>query len=206
MITIRARDERIGVTCGDVIDSISHHLNQLSPSSEFLALPREKQRVLSEAYRHNRSREHGVPGGTLGEGMKRLDWLLQQCIFGGLRRNPELVRKVCGGVRPESQGKDLPPCIFELICERRYPMTQKEIAEQQARQRAVEEDTRRSREAEEMEARDLADRVGALDVGGPSSERSENRDRGRSRRRSRPVSGVTIESVPDEDDRHSRRG
>ena len=127
MMEINARNRDIGVTCGDVIESISYDFRKYSGQNEYSALPAAKQRALAESYRHNRSRAHGAPGGAIGEGMRRLDWLGKDSMFGGIDRNDRLVRRLCG---------DVLPCTFELKCIHRYAMTAEEIRDHEARERA----------------------------------------------------------------------
>jgi hypothetical protein len=123
-----------GVTCGDVIEAIHDSLMRPSGQSEFYASPPEVQRAVGHAYTRNRSRENGVPGGRLGEGMRRLDWLLQETVFAGIVQNERLVRRVCGSSSGGAgYGGGVMSCVFELRTERRWPMTQREIEEQRAR-------------------------------------------------------------------------
>ncbi|KAJ7598865.1 hypothetical protein C8J56DRAFT_915207 [Mycena floridula] len=133
-VEISARSPDIGVTCGDVIEQLSENLYRLSGATEFHALPADRQHRLGSAYTHNRSREHGVPGGSLGEGMRRLDWLGDDAVFGGIQKNDKMVKKMCG---------DVLPCTFELLCVRRWPMNAQEIREHEARSRAISESERR---------------------------------------------------------------
>jgi hypothetical protein len=114
VIKIDARDRDIGVTCGELVDHISHDMYHLASQAEYEALPSGRQWIVGGAYRHNRSRANGVPGERLHPGMLRLDWLGQDTMFGGVRENDRLVRHVCG---------DALPCAFELVCVQRYPMT-----------------------------------------------------------------------------------
>ncbi|KAJ7144950.1 hypothetical protein C8R43DRAFT_890893 [Mycena crocata] len=135
LITIAARNRDIGVTCGELIDYISRDMYNLTGQAEYEALPSGKKRTVAEAYRHNRSRAHGVPGGQLNPGMLRLDWLGQDTMFGGVRENERIVRRVCG---------DVLPCTFELVCVRRYPMTAEEIRNQEAMQRNLSRESERA--------------------------------------------------------------
>jgi hypothetical protein len=109
-INIVADNHDLGVTCGEVIDSISADMSQLSGQAEYEAIPAKRKRVIMEAHQHNRSAVDGVPGSQLDPGILRLDWLGFDTIFGGVRENDTLVRRVCG---------DVLPCTFELVCLRR---------------------------------------------------------------------------------------
>ncbi|KAJ7084818.1 hypothetical protein B0H15DRAFT_382226 [Mycena belliarum] len=127
-ISITAHNRDIGVTCGDLIDQVSRDMYQLTGQAEYEALGNAKKRTVADAYRHNRSRANGVPGGQLNPGMLRLDWLGLDTMFGGVRENERLVRRICG---------DVLPCTFELVCVKRYPMTAEEIRNQELMQRAI---------------------------------------------------------------------
>ncbi|KAJ7700848.1 hypothetical protein B0H17DRAFT_1046812 [Mycena rosella] len=135
VINITASNRAIGVTCGDLIDYVSRDMYNLTSQAEFEALQSAKKRSTTEAYRHNRSRANGVPGGQLNPGMLRLDWLGLDTMFGGVRENDRLVRRVCG---------DVLPCTFELVCVRRYPMTAEEIRNQELMQRNLSRESDRS--------------------------------------------------------------
>lgn len=128
MLDFVAADKEVGLTCGEVIDTLSAHIYSLSTKHDFEVLSGTKQRMVAQAYRHNRSRANGVPGGQLGEGMRRLDFLGTQTVFGGIEVNERVVRGLCG---------DALPCTFVLKCQHRYPMTAQEVAEAQARAAAA---------------------------------------------------------------------
>ncbi|KAJ7348878.1 hypothetical protein DFH08DRAFT_959081 [Mycena albidolilacea] len=130
VIKIAARQRDIGVTCGEVIDYICRDMYQLTRQAEYEALSSGRKRIVSEAYRHNRSRAAGVPGAQLRPGMLRLDWIGGDAMFGGVKVNEGLVRRVCG---------DLLPCTFQLVCLRRYPMTAEELRNQEHLQRTLSE-------------------------------------------------------------------
>lgn len=136
MIKIDARRPDTGVTCGDVIDRLSSSMNMLCSGADYEALTPAKKRLVGEAYQHNRSRAHGVPGGMLETGMKRLDFLGKDTLFGGIVNDDEQLRRITGVVLP---------CTFVLKCLRRFAMTAEEIRDQEARQRAAAaEDARRA--------------------------------------------------------------
>lgn len=174
-ITIIARNRDIGVTCGELVDYISRDMYHLTGQAEYEALPTNRKRTVGEAYRHNRSRANGVPGGQLNPGMLRLDWLGQDTMFGGVRENDRLVRRVCG---------DVLPCTFELVCVRRYPMTAEELRNQEIMQRNLSE-----RDARRRARRPTVEVVRDEDEGGgdsseDSSDEEEESSRGRRGRRS----------------------
>ncbi|KAF9464578.1 hypothetical protein BDZ94DRAFT_1256068 [Collybia nuda] len=136
MVKVEARRPETGVTCGDVIDRLSGSMNTLSSGADYEALPPHKKRLIAEAYQHNRSRAHGVPGGMLEVGMKRLDFLGKDTIFGGIVNDEEYLTRHAGVVLP---------CTFVLKCLRRFAMTAEEIRDHEARQRAAAaQDTRRA--------------------------------------------------------------
>lgn len=125
MIEVHAQTEGRGVTCGEVIESIYQNMQRLTHKDDYERLSAAQKRTLADAYRHNRSRTNGVPGGTLGEGMKRLDYLRDKVAFGGIEVNEGVVRRICGAVLP---------CTFVLRCQHMFPMTQQEARDHAARQ------------------------------------------------------------------------
>jgi hypothetical protein len=130
VFNVRARDPAVGVTCGELIDSLAENFTRLSSSRDYESLPPRRRNQVSEAYTHNRSTAFGVPGGTLGPGMRRLDFLCKDTMFGGIVQDEVLLRRLCG---------DVLPCTFVLKCLKRYALTQDEIRDQEVRIRAAEQ-------------------------------------------------------------------
>jgi hypothetical protein len=128
MIIIKAADPVSGVTCGDVIDGIDDFLHGMVKKEEFESAGRQRKKDMTNAYHINRSTAHGVPGGRLGEGIRRLDWLVKDTIYGGICRSDEFIREEYGGL----------PATLELRCEMRIPLTEKEIQEQEDLERELE--------------------------------------------------------------------
>ncbi|KXN91947.1 hypothetical protein AN958_11007 [Leucoagaricus sp. SymC.cos] len=128
LIEIKARDPNVGVTCGEVIEAIASAMDKLTSRSDYEALPSSLKRKVLEAYRYNRSRNPDVPGGKMGEGLKRVDFLGQMTAFGGLEVGREVVKKLCNVVAPG---------FVVLKCDKREFMTQEEVRAQQARERAA---------------------------------------------------------------------
>ena len=127
VLNVEARDIGIGVTCGDVIDSIEQQLVKFSDKRDYERLTRSLRQEVGEAYRRNRSRDPDVPGGRrLGEAMKRLDFLRQDTMFAGIEVNDRVVKKLCG---------DVLPCVFVLKCSKRSPLRQ-EVEDQDTRLRS----------------------------------------------------------------------
>ncbi|PPQ79654.1 hypothetical protein CVT26_015780 [Gymnopilus dilepis] len=127
MIEVKAQNKDLGVTCGEVIESICHELVKFSNKADFMSLSTHEQRDVSAAYTHNRSRDPSVPGGMLGTGMKRLDFLRRNTMFGGIEKNDNAVKRITG---------EALPCTFVMRCLTAFPMTQQERQDQEARMRA----------------------------------------------------------------------
>ena len=127
MLNVEARDIGIGVTCGEVIDSIAHQLQKFSDKRDYERLTLTLRQEVGNAYRRNRSREPGVPGGQLGQGMKRLDFLRLDTMFAGIEINDRVVKRVCG---------DVLPCVFVLKCSKILPLTRQEAEDRDARLRS----------------------------------------------------------------------
>lgn len=100
-IKVEARRPDTGVTCGDLIDSLSRFLNITCTSADYEALPPGKKRLVKKAYHHNRSRAHGVPGGILETGMKRLDFFGDtDTLFGGIINDEEYLMQITEVILP----------------------------------------------------------------------------------------------------------
>ncbi|KAF9494050.1 hypothetical protein BDN71DRAFT_1449377 [Pleurotus eryngii] len=107
-ISVRASHSQLGVSCSDVIEAISRFLGQLVSQQEFLGFPAATQQMVTECYYQNRDMAREVLGvNGLGEGIKRLDWLGMETIFGGIEHNDRLLREICGGAPP--------PLTFALL-------------------------------------------------------------------------------------------
>lgn len=128
LVEVKARDQAVGVTCGEVIDCIATNMEKLTSKADYEALPTGLKRVVLQAYRYNRSRNHNVPGGKMGEGLKRVDFLGEMTGFGGLEVDEPAVGKVCGVVVPG---------YVVLKCVRRELLTMEEARAQDARARAA---------------------------------------------------------------------
>jgi len=120
MSTIFAHNRSVGVTCGELIDTVAESLYKHVSKDEMETA--SNSRAIISAYWHNRSTDAlDVPGGRLGEGVRRIDWLLYDTAFGGITKNDDVARAQCGG--------EVLPCTFELKCERRFDPDQ-ELKEQ----------------------------------------------------------------------------
>lgn len=127
VIEVHARDKERGVTCGDVIDAIGYDFNKRTQKEDFQIYTALEQRELTNAYHWNRSRNPGAPGGQLGSGMKRLDFLRSRTMFGGLELNERTVKRVCGEVLP---------CTFVLKCAPAMEPSKREQQERELRMKA----------------------------------------------------------------------
>ncbi|KAG5723833.1 hypothetical protein E4T56_gene9874 [Termitomyces sp. T112] len=132
-VPIEATNPAIGVTCGEIIDQLSVHFYRLTSKQDFEVLDQKRQADIAQVYRHNRSREPGVPGGTLKEGIRRLDYLGKDIIFGGIYCNDQLVFRLMGTI---------PPCHYVLKCLKQYALTAQEAKEHEERRRELEEKER----------------------------------------------------------------
>lgn len=137
-VPIEASDPAVGVTCGDVIDQLGNHFHRLTSKEDYDMLDKKRQVIISQVYRQNRSREPGVPGGTLGEGVRRLDFLEKNIIFGGIYRDDQRVFNLLG---------TRPSCHYVLKCSKQYALTAQEAQEHEDRQRKFEEGRRKKEEA-----------------------------------------------------------
>lgn len=119
MITVQSSNPSVGVTCGELIEHISDNMYKHVSKQEMKFAP--NQRSITETYWYNRSTAPDVPGGRLGDGVRRVDWLLRHTAFGGIERNDRVAKEQCGG--------EVLPCTFELKCEQKFephPMDEEE--------------------------------------------------------------------------------
>lgn len=123
IIPVRASKEEIGVTCAEVIEAIARDMYKNTGKAEFEALPPHVRNEVRAAYKHNRSPLPNVPGGRLGDGLKRLDFLGKNSVFGGVELNERVIRKTF---------RDKMPGVFVLKC-RHNMMTKTEIEDQHRR-------------------------------------------------------------------------
>jgi hypothetical protein len=106
-LDITATNRTHGVTCGDLIEQLSDHLQRRLRKEEYDGASGARRRAIRDAYHHNRSRSAGVPGGRLGDGLKVLDWLGTQIMFGGIQNNEQLLVE---------RFNVAPACMLELVC------------------------------------------------------------------------------------------
>jgi hypothetical protein len=201
LIEVDAQDEEAGVTCGEAIDTIAKAMDKLTSASDYSSLPKEKQAKVNRAYRHNRSRSADVPGGRLGEGLKRMDFLCDLTAFGGLEADESIVRKTCSVTLP---GYVVLRCIKE-----RTPLEQ--MSEQKQRAQEL-------HDAEQTLARERLEAQRAEERSKASSARSSARGSvSRSSRRSQATSsnvsgsysgsdiGIDVEDASDDESSSGHR-
>ncbi|KAF8509785.1 hypothetical protein JB92DRAFT_2638377, partial [Gautieria morchelliformis] len=104
VLEIEASRPAHGVTCLDVLEGIHEQLQDLVPRQQITALSGVKgethRRKLYEIYHYNRSTARDAPGGSLGEGVRRVDWLLNSVMFDGLVNDPKYVQEKLGIAGP----------------------------------------------------------------------------------------------------------
>jgi hypothetical protein len=150
LIEVRAQDEEAGVTCGEVIDTIARAMDKLTSASDYNSLTKDKQAMVNRAYRHNRSRSADVPGGRLGEGLKRMDFLCDLTAFGGLEADENIVHRTCSVMLP---GYVVLRCVKE-----RTPLEQ--MSEQKQRAQEL-HDAEQTLARERLEAQRAEERMRA---------------------------------------------
>lgn len=126
-VDIRATNRAIGITCGDLIEQLSDYLQRRLRKEDYESAPPARRRAIRDAYHHNRSRTMGVPGGQLGDGLKALDWLGTQTMFGGIQQNEQYLLERFNVVMP---------CVLELICVERPLVGDDEEDRRQLRRRS----------------------------------------------------------------------
>ena len=107
IITIHAKDLAVGVTCGDVIDTLAENFSRFSSNKEYEELSSPRRYQVSVSYSHNRSMAYAVPGESLGVGIRRLDFLGKHKMYAGIVADEDVLKRVC---------EDVLPCTFVLCC------------------------------------------------------------------------------------------
>lgn len=136
-IDVKAREPTLGVTCGEIIDMVSHFLHERMGEREYKSLPMADQRRISEAYQYNRSMADDVPGGRLGQGLRKCEILGNDTMWGGLVVDQRYVTErmsIGGRSKREMTG------IFVMECESRLPRTAEERRAEAQRGRDEDED------------------------------------------------------------------
>ena len=126
IVNVHASNRAVGVTCGDLIEQLSDHLQRRLRKEDYEGATGIRRRAIRDAYHHNRSRSTGVPGGQLGDGLKALDWLGMQTMFGGIQQNEQLLLERFNVVLP---------CVLELVCVDRPLVGDDESEERRHRRR-----------------------------------------------------------------------
>lgn len=125
IIDVAATDALLGVTCGDVVDTVHSFMYARSTDAEYKKASRDKRSIVYEWFNRNRSVEDGAPGGRMPQTLLRCDWLGEDHHWGGITHDPKLVKEICGA--------DL-PCTFVLACSAKYVRaSEEELREQEAR-------------------------------------------------------------------------
>jgi len=125
IIRVKAAKADRGITCAEVIDAIARDLFKNAGKDDFDSLSPSARTEIKAAYKYNRSPLPNVPGGSLGQGLKRLDFLRKNTMFSGIEvnANDRLVKRVFGHPMPG---------VFVLKCSHNM-MTKKEVEDQQKR-------------------------------------------------------------------------
>lgn len=89
VIPIDATVSLRGVTCHDVLTQLHEALKAKLSKSLWRRLTPNKQRELGDRYHRNRSTWSGAPGGDLGSGIRRVDYLNDKVIWDGLSGGAE---------------------------------------------------------------------------------------------------------------------
>jgi hypothetical protein len=126
-VPVTASRPSAGVTCGDLIDQLCGFLHVRLRKDDYATAGADHQRMLKNIYHYNRSRADGVPGGRLGEGLKRIDWLNTATMFGGARVNDRFA--------VQTDGLAL-PCTLEVLCVEREEGPEPDVDELRRRGRS----------------------------------------------------------------------
>ena len=84
IIEVESERPRKALTCRDITDQIHRFLCALLDPLEMIGVTPDRKRAMSAAYRVNRSQD--IPAAIFKDsaGMRKIDWLCKDTIFGGL--------------------------------------------------------------------------------------------------------------------------
>jgi hypothetical protein len=96
MIHVKASDAEIGVTCADVMEALHKDLHKSFSKEEVNRWSKGRLEKISAVYHYNRQAKEGVPGGALGKGFRRVDYLSEYTIFDGIEYDEAMARERFG--------------------------------------------------------------------------------------------------------------
>ena len=96
MIYVKASDADVGVTCADVMEALSKDLHKSFSKDEVDRWSKGRLEKISAVYHYNRKAKEGVPGGALGKGFRRVDYLSEYTIFDGIEYDDAMARERFG--------------------------------------------------------------------------------------------------------------
>ena len=96
MIHVRASDADIGVTCVDVMEALYKDLHKSFSRDEVNRWSKARLEKISAVYHYNRQAKEGVPGGALGKGFRRVDYLSEYTVFDGIEYDDAMARERFG--------------------------------------------------------------------------------------------------------------
>lgn len=96
MIHVNASDADVGVTCADVMEALHKDLHKSFSKDEVNRWSKGRLEKISAVYHYNRQAKEGVPGGALGKGFRRVDYLSEYTIFDGIVYDEAMARERFG--------------------------------------------------------------------------------------------------------------
>ena len=96
MIHVKASDVDVGVTCADVMEALYKDLHKSFSRDEVNRWSKGRLDKISAVYHYNRQAKEGVPGGALGKGFRRVDYLSEYTIFDGIQYDEAMARERFG--------------------------------------------------------------------------------------------------------------
>ena len=140
VIKIVAANKDVGVTCGELIDTVSDFLHTGVSGDEYGNYDEETKRTVGNAYHMHRSRGDDVPGGRMGQGLLRADFLEKESMFMGVVEDGDVVKKRL----QLREAKRRYPCVWVVKLGRRLIFEDVE-GEERARDFERERDRERGR-------------------------------------------------------------
>jgi len=122
--TIKSPRPGKAITCEDLLHELFRFLHTYAQPDEYNALGRtdpQRHRAIYQNWQRNRSREYrDVPGGSLPDGMLKIDFLMLNTLFDGFYIDDKLARErfgfgAVGSDRRAGQGGP-GMCVLILVC------------------------------------------------------------------------------------------
>ena len=104
MIHVKASDADVGVTCADVMEALYKNFHKNFSREEVNRWSKARLEKISAVYHYNRQAKEGVPGGALGKGFRRVDYLSEYTVFDGIEYDATMAAERFGYTPIQNNG------------------------------------------------------------------------------------------------------